>query len=90
MSEPFPDVTVREWSGCDPGIGVELYTVIGGGHTWPGMLNYADAAELAEISSDQRLLELADIDVGAVAGHMTTNVEATATMLDFFDAHPRP
>jgi polyhydroxybutyrate depolymerase len=29
-------VTVRRWSGCEPGGVVELYVVGGGGHTWPG------------------------------------------------------
>ncbi len=30
------DVEHRVYPGCDDGLGVELYTVIGGGHTWPG------------------------------------------------------
>ncbi|MCX6519780.1 MAG: hypothetical protein NTZ21_03860 [Actinobacteria bacterium] len=30
------DVVHRVWSGCRPGHVVELYTVNGGGHTWPG------------------------------------------------------
>jgi polyhydroxybutyrate depolymerase len=30
------DVTRHVWDGCDDGVGVELYTIIGGGHTWPG------------------------------------------------------
>ncbi|WP_426571543.1 alpha/beta hydrolase family esterase [Aquihabitans sp. McL0605] len=30
------DVVLRRFHGCDPGVGVELYTVKGGGHTWPG------------------------------------------------------
>ena len=30
------DVTHHVWDGCDEGVGVELYTIIGGGHTWPG------------------------------------------------------
>jgi len=30
------DVRLQRWTGCDPGVGVELYTVKGGGHTWPG------------------------------------------------------
>ena len=24
------------WTGCDEKTAVELYTIIGGGHTWPG------------------------------------------------------
>lgn len=30
------DVRLRRFAGCDDGIGVELYTIVGGGHTWPG------------------------------------------------------
>lgn len=30
------DVRLRRFTGCDDGIGVELYTIVGGGHTWPG------------------------------------------------------
>lgn len=30
------DVERRAFAGCDEGVGVELYTVLGGGHTWPG------------------------------------------------------
>lgn len=31
-----PDVELRAYPGCDQGIDVELYTVEGGGHSWPG------------------------------------------------------
>ncbi|MEJ7585317.1 MAG: PHB depolymerase family esterase [Acidimicrobiales bacterium] len=31
-----PDVEHRVYPGCEGGAEVELYTVIGGGHTWPG------------------------------------------------------
>lgn len=37
--EPTPigdDVEHRVYDGCDDDLGVELYTVVGGGHTWPG------------------------------------------------------
>lgn len=30
------EVVHRVWSGCQEGTGVELYTVIGGAHAWPG------------------------------------------------------
>jgi polyhydroxybutyrate depolymerase len=30
------DVTHRTYSDCQDGAGVELYSVLGGGHTWPG------------------------------------------------------
>jgi polyhydroxybutyrate depolymerase len=31
-----PDVSRREWQSCAHGAHVMLYTVLGGGHTWPG------------------------------------------------------
>lgn len=83
----FADVTLRRWPGCRPGFDVALYTVLGGGHTWPGMLAYVDVARLQELAQGMDLPAAAGVDLGAIAGHMTTNVEATEVMLDFFDAH---
>ncbi len=81
------DVTVTRWDGCDDGLDVELYTVLGGGHTWPGMLNYVDVARLTELAQGMALPEVVGVDVAEIAGHMTTNLEATSVMLDFFDRH---
>lgn len=36
ISEIGDDITLRRFVDCDPGIDVELYTVHGGDHTWPG------------------------------------------------------
>ena len=33
---PDPSIVHRTWPGCDTGTAVELYTIEGGGHTWPG------------------------------------------------------
>jgi polyhydroxybutyrate depolymerase len=33
---PMPTIARRVWTGCDAGGAVELYTIEGGGHTWPG------------------------------------------------------
>jgi len=30
------DVELRRFDGCELGVGVELYSIEGGGHTWPG------------------------------------------------------
>jgi polyhydroxybutyrate depolymerase len=35
-SQPFENVTQESWTGCAGGTGVALYTLEGGGHTWPG------------------------------------------------------
>jgi polyhydroxybutyrate depolymerase len=87
VSLPFDDIELQRWVGCADGLDVELYRVLGGGHTWPGMLNYVDAAALAELAADQELVEVADLDLAAIAGHMTVNIEATQLMIDFFDDH---
>jgi polyhydroxybutyrate depolymerase len=89
ISAPFEDIELRRWSACEPGIGVELYTILGGGHTWPGMLNYVDPARLSALGENQELAELAGVDIGEIAGNMTVSIEATKLMLDFFDEHPR-
>jgi polyhydroxybutyrate depolymerase len=36
ISEIGDDVELRTFDGCDEGYDVELYTIDGGGHTWPG------------------------------------------------------
>ena len=36
VSEVGDDVELREFPGCDDGVDVALYTIGGGGHTWPG------------------------------------------------------
>ena len=37
-SETFSDIQHETWSGCIGSTAVELYTIIGGGHAWPGGL----------------------------------------------------
>lgn len=36
VSQPFESVTQESWNGCTRGTSVQLYTLEGGGHTWPG------------------------------------------------------
>jgi polyhydroxybutyrate depolymerase len=36
VGTPARGIVRRVWSGCAGGSAVELYTVLGGGHTWPG------------------------------------------------------
>ena len=55
------------YTGCRDGGEVVLYTIEGGGHTWPG-----------------------GPPVGRLVGRVSRDIDATRTMLDFFDAHPRP
>jgi len=36
QTESFADIQHQVWSGCREGTAVELYTIVGGGHAWPG------------------------------------------------------
>lgn len=57
------DVELWSYPGCAVGVDVELYTISGGGHTWPG----------------------SEIEIGPT----TATIDATALILDWFEAHPR-
>ncbi len=48
VERPFDDVEVRTWENCTDGTDVVLYTVVGGGHTWPGFTTYYDEPVDAE------------------------------------------
>jgi polyhydroxybutyrate depolymerase len=56
-----------DYGGCGDGREVVLYTIEGGGHTWPG-----------------------GPPVGRLVGRVSRDLDATRTMLDFFDRHSRP
>ncbi len=36
QTDSFDDIEHETWSGCNNSATVELYTIIGGGHSWPG------------------------------------------------------
>jgi polyhydroxybutyrate depolymerase len=55
------------YDGCREGREVVLYTIEGGGHTWPG-----------------------GPAVGRLVGRVSRDLDATRTMLDFFDRHSQP
>ena len=55
------------YGGCREGREVVLYTIEGGGHTWPG-----------------------GPPVARRVGRVSRDVDATRTMLDFFDGHSQP
>lgn len=55
-SEIGTDVELWRYAGCDEGIGVELYTILGGGHTWPG--SDIDVAALGVTTSTISATEL--------------------------------
>ncbi|HEY7634909.1 MAG TPA: PHB depolymerase family esterase [Gemmatimonadales bacterium] len=68
--EPGDGTKVRrsEYPGCSHSRELVLYTIEGGGHTWPGGPSVA------------RL----------VVGRVTRDIDATATIWDFFERHPKP
>ncbi len=53
------------YEGCPEGRAVVLYSIEGGGHTWPG-----------------------GPPVGRLVGRVTRDIDASRTILDFFDRHP--
>ena len=55
------------YGGCREDREVVLYTIEGGGHTWPG-----------------------GPPVGRLVGRVSRDLDATRTMLDFFDRHSQP
>jgi polyhydroxybutyrate depolymerase len=48
---PDPTVVVTRWSPCRSGAAVELWTVGGAGHTWPGGLQYLPPAIIGSTSA---------------------------------------
>jgi polyhydroxybutyrate depolymerase len=76
-TEPFTDIRHFVWK-CPAGMAAELYTVVGGGHTWPG----APARERAQPAAPQPRL-------GGEPGYTTKSVDATDLILEFFDAQQR-
>jgi polyhydroxybutyrate depolymerase len=44
-TQPSENARHAVWS-CPEGMGAELYTIVGGGHTWPGAAQHVDATEL--------------------------------------------
>lgn len=52
-----PHVVLTSYGGCSDGTTVQLYTIVGGGHTWPGALDIAGLGPVThEISATALLL----------------------------------
>lgn len=82
VQTPFDDIVTRTWTGCPEGLDHELVTVVNGGHTWPGTI--IDSGAVDESGGAE---VIAGFDFASIAGHQTTNIEATESILDFFDTH---
>jgi polyhydroxybutyrate depolymerase len=68
----YADVSHSVWR-CPAKMGLELYTVIGGGHAWPGAPTDGIRGK----------------DLPAYIGDETQSIDATKLILDFFDKHHR-
>ena len=56
--QPAEDVAHATYAECDEGVQVELYTVAGGGHTWPGGLPVPSlGTTTSSISATQLILD---------------------------------
>lgn len=68
ISHPSQNVELSTYSRCERGDGEALlYTVLGGGHTWPG----------------------ATLVLSPLLGSTTDEINASTTMWEFLEAHPR-
>ncbi len=45
QTDSFADIRHEVWTGCMGSTSVELYTIIGGGHTWPGGVSEGPGAD---------------------------------------------
>jgi polyhydroxybutyrate depolymerase len=71
-TQPYTDVSHTVWP-CPANMGLELYTVIGGGHAWPGAPTDGTRGK----------------DLPAYVGYETQSIDATKLILDFFNKHHR-
>ena len=66
-------VTRRSYRGCNAGTDVTWYEIQGGGHRWPPQQKHGPVEALA----------------GRAFGVSSQNIDATATLWEFFSAHPK-
>jgi polyhydroxybutyrate depolymerase len=86
-TSPFDDARHLVATGCPNGMDVELWHIIGGGHTWPGVTTYVDP-NTARKNPDGSP-KGSPYGAEPLVKHQSTNVVATTFMLDFFDKHRR-
>jgi polyhydroxybutyrate depolymerase len=71
-------ITLRTYTGCQPGGELSLYFITGGGHTWPG------SKLLAQLEQAQGAAGV------AARGNTTLELDATALIWAFFQRHQIP
>lgn len=63
VSNPTPRIQLTSYQGCAAGTNVELYTVDGGGHTWPGSI------DVARLGTTTHEINAADLMLAFFAHH---------------------
>ncbi|MEL7207976.1 MAG: hypothetical protein AAGK32_07035, partial [Actinomycetota bacterium] len=86
------DVERRTWSGCADGADIVLYTVLGGGHTWPGSPTFEDlsAEDLADGGGSEQAAQAEQtfgFDLQEILGEPTDTIDVTELVLEYFDRH---
>jgi polyhydroxybutyrate depolymerase len=66
---PAPDVRLERWTACTARAGVELYAVIGGGHTWPGGPAASDVPALARLGPVTHSISATDLMLAFFRDH---------------------
>jgi polyhydroxybutyrate depolymerase len=74
LTQAADDVELRAYTGCRDGSAVRLYSVIDGGHTWPGSA-FMEAVSRAGV---------------AIIGHTTDSIDATMLIWRFFQGYALP
>ena len=74
LTHAADDVDQRTYGGCRGGAAVVLYSVVGGGHTWPGS-KFMEAVSNAGV---------------AIVGHTTDSIDATRVIWSFFQRYALP
>ncbi|NUT11211.1 MAG: hypothetical protein HOQ38_12120, partial [Nonomuraea sp.] len=60
-SHPLPRVRLRVWKSCPRGTTLRLYTVYGGGHTWPGPIEVSSLGGTArDLNATELILDTFD------------------------------
>jgi polyhydroxybutyrate depolymerase len=66
---PAPDVRLERWADCTSPAAVELYAIVGGGHTWPGGPDAATVPALARLGPVTRSISATDLMLAFFRDH---------------------
>ncbi len=66
---PAVDVRLERWAACARGAAVELYAILGGGHTWPGGPDATAVPALARLGSVTHSIRATDLMLAFFRDH---------------------